>query len=172
MNSRYVRLGQLLLGLALIFAAVPALAADDDEPKLPDPEDLTLHTLDKVEIKATYWEPKEPGKSTVPVILLHGWEGKRQEFDILARTLQEQFDHAVISIDLRGHGGSTTRNNPAANEREEIDIKKLTRKDLEAMIADVHAAKSFLLKKHREGKLNIELLTLVGADLGATVALR
>ena len=95
-------------------AALPALAADDEEPKLPEPEEVTLKTVDNVDIAATYWEPKEPDNSTVPIILLHGWEGKRQEFDVLGRILQEQYNHAVISIDLRGHGKSAKRDVPNA----------------------------------------------------------
>ena len=162
-----------LLALVLCVISAPGLAADDDEErKLPDPEDITLETIDKVVIKATYWEPKEPSKSTVPVILLHGWEGQRKEFDVVGRVLQEQFEHAVISIDLRGHGGSTKQRDPAADKDREIDPKRMAKRDFEAMIADVHAAKAFLLKKHKLGELNIELLTIVGADMGAIVAMR
>lgn len=162
----------LFWALALTAITLPALAADDDEPKLPDPEEVTLTTVDNVKIAATYWEPKEPGTSTIPIILLHGWEGKRQEYDVLGRILQEKYGHAVISIDLRGHGNSTKRDVPGEAVPKDIDIEKMSKKDFEAMDADVYAAKKFLLTKHKAEKLNIELLTIVGADMGAMVALR
>jgi len=171
-QSGFPRAKPLLALLAAALLASTARAQDEEEePKLPDPEDISFETRDNVVIKATYWEPKEPGKSTVPVILLHGWEGKRQEYDILGRTLQERYHHAVIAIDLRGHGGSTTVRMPNAAEDAEIDPERMARNDFLAMVYDVQAAKSFLLKKHKEGKLNIEMLTVVGADMGAIVAL-
>ena len=128
---------QCCWGGLLLAATTTVMAADEEERKLPDPEDVTLETVDKVSIKGTYWEPKEPGKSTVPIILLHGWGGKRQEYDVLGRTLQEQFHHAVLSIDLRGHGGSTVRRPPASDKDEIIDPDKMARQDFEAMIAEI-----------------------------------
>lgn len=170
-----LRFTRALLRAAVVLAvccANFALAQDEeDEPKLPDPEDITLESRDNVVLKATYWEPLEPDKETVPVILLHGWEGRRQEYDALGRILQQQYNHAVISVDLRGHGGSTVVRRPNANEDLEIDPERMSRDDFLAMVYDVQAAKNHLVKKHKEGKLNIELLTVVGADMGATVAL-
>ena len=164
-----------LLGTCLVLAVSLSFAWSElqaeEERELPDAEDVSFETQDRVVIKATYWEPLDPGKSTVPIILLHGWQGKRQEFDVLGRRLQEEYHHAVLSIDLRGHGGSTVVRIPAADRDGEIDPDRMNKRDFLAMVYDVQAAKSFLLKKHREGKLNIELLTIVGADMGSIVAL-
>ena len=162
-------LGYLLLGILL---ANPVLGQEDEdeERKLPEPEDITLESRDGVTIAGTYWEPKKPGKNTVPIILLHGWEGKRHEYDALGRVLQERDEHAVVSIDLRGHGGSKIQR--FGEKVREIDPERMIKRDFEAMIYDVHAAKKFLVEKHNEGKCNIELLTIVGADMGAIAAMR
>ena len=166
---------RVLPGMLIFFSAAgAALYAQDEEEerKLPDPQDVSFETADNVTIKATYWEPLKPGKSTVPIILLHGWEGKRTDYDVLGRTLQEQFGHAVLSIDLRGHGGSTTQKIPNADRDRKIELDKMRKTDFQAMVADVHAAKKFLVGKHKREELNIELLTIVGADMGAIVALQ
>ena len=139
--------------------------------ELPKPEDVVLTTRDHVELRATYWEPLSPGKQIIPAILLHGWNGKRQEYDELAEKLQ-QAGHAVLSLDLRGHGGSKTVRRPDVREDVVIDSSKFARADLEnGMTLDVLAGKTFLLSKHKNGKLNIKLLCVVGADVGALVAL-
>ncbi len=164
------------LALALLLAVLAptlAMAQDekaDEERELPDPLDVKLDTKDKVVIKGTYFEPLEPSKSTVPIILLHGWGGNRREYDVLGRTLQEKYNHAVISIDLRGHGGSTVRR-AAGPADDVIDPERMSKQDFLAMVYDVNAAKKFLVNEHIKGNLNIELLTVVGADMGAIVAL-
>lgn len=162
----------VLLALVLPVLTVGQEKKDEDEkPKLPDPKDVSFETRDRVVIKGTYFEPLEPSKSTVPIILLHGWEGNRRDYDALGRYLQERLHHAVLSIDLRGHGGSTRQRVPAAAQDMVIDRKRMNANDFRAMGLDVLAAKKFLVGKHKEGKLNIEMLALVGADMGAIVAL-
>jgi pimeloyl-ACP methyl ester carboxylesterase len=144
---------------------------DEEKPKgPPDPEDLSLESKDHVQVKATYWEPEEPGKETIPIILIHGWGGNREEYDLLGKFLQSH-GHAVISVDLRGHGGSTILRQPQAAKDIEIKPEKLTKPALEAMVYDVQAAKDFLYDQHVEGKLNLNQLCVVGADMGAIVAL-
>jgi pimeloyl-ACP methyl ester carboxylesterase len=164
----------LSLGVSLWLAVWAVAQAPKDPPKdppkgPPDPEDVSFKTRDGVLIKGTYWEPENPDKDTVPVILLHGFEGKRQEFDVLGKSLQDD-GHAVLSIDLRGHGGSTAIKMPLAAADAVLDPKKFGKAEFTAMVLDVQAAKNFLTERHKEGKLNIEKLCLVGAELGALVA--
>jgi pimeloyl-ACP methyl ester carboxylesterase len=106
-------------------------------------------------------------KDVVPVILLHGWQGQRREFDFTASFLQSR-GHAVIAVDLRGHGGSRTR--LRYNREVLLDLDRMRRDELGAMIWDVDAAKRFLFGKNNEGELNIEMLCVVGAEMGAIVA--
>jgi pimeloyl-ACP methyl ester carboxylesterase len=110
------------------------------------------------------------GKKVVPIILLHGWDGRRQEYDRLGARLQD-LGHAVLSIDLRGHGGSTSIKRANSINGDPIDRQRFNRDDILAMLLDVQAAKDFLITKNNEEKLNIEQLCIVGADLGALVAL-
>jgi pimeloyl-ACP methyl ester carboxylesterase len=108
-----------------------------------------------------------PKKEVVPVILLHGWEGQRREFDFTAGFLQSR-GHAVIAVDLRGHGGSLSR--LSYNREVRLDLDRMRRSELNSMIWDVDAAKRFLFQKNNEGELNIDLLCVVGAEMGAIVA--
>jgi pimeloyl-ACP methyl ester carboxylesterase len=136
----------------------------------PDPEPIGLQAADNVLLKATYWEPLRVGKKVVPILLLHGWDGRRQEFDRLGGKLQAQ-GHAVLSLDLRGHGGSTSIKRANSINGDPIDRQRFSKDDIERMLLDVQAAKNFLIEKNNEEKLNIEQLCIVGAELGALVAL-
>src|SRR5689334_10937 len=75
--------------VALTALTVCHAAADTQEtkPKLPAKEDVTLVTEDDVVLKASYW-PSTRGKDAVPVILLHAFNGSRQDFHNLADFLQ------------------------------------------------------------------------------------
>ena len=161
--------------VALLLLAVccqTALAQDDDDKKVPEPEDITLETKDGVQIKCT-WYAGINGKNSVPVIIVHGWEGNRGQYDALALFLQskEGGGHAVIVPDLRGHGGSTKRKLPDGTEMD-VDRDRFRRADFGAMIAgDMEAVKGHLMDENNAGKLNIEMLTIVGSEFGSMIAL-
>jgi alpha-beta hydrolase superfamily lysophospholipase len=137
--------------------------------KLPEPEDVTLETKDGMTIKATYYGGTAK-KEAVPVIMVHGFEGQRGDFHALALDLQK-LGHASIVPDLRGHGQSKTQKRPDGTAIT-LETSKLTRPMLEAMNYDIAACKSFLMEKNNAGELNIEELCVVGADLGAVLAVR
>lgn len=157
---------------ALLFAASLAAAGpafgQPDKKELPKPEDLTLETKDGVSLRCTYY-PGTAKKASIPIILVHGWEGQRSEYDALALYLQS-LGHTIIVPDLRGHGQSTVVKLPNG-ESEPIDLEKFRQKDFESMIWDLDRCKKFLLEKNNEGECNIESLCVVGAELGSIVAL-
>jgi pimeloyl-ACP methyl ester carboxylesterase len=177
---------RFLASLACCFLLSSPLLAQpaEEELKVPDPENITLETKDRVPIHCTYYAggfietpgdkekgkvKTKPGKEVVPIIMLHGWEGSRGDYDILASGLQ-RMGHAVIAPDLRGHGRSTSVR-LANGEEKEIELDRLRRQDMEAgFLQDVEAVKKFLFEKNNAGELNIELLCVVGADVGAIVA--
>jgi Dienelactone hydrolase and related enzymes len=145
----------------------PKAKEEDEKDKIPDPENITVETKDGVPIKATYYASKLK-KKAVPIIMLHGWEGNRGEFHVMASHLQKQ-GYAVICPDLRGHGQSLKYK--AAGGAEDFDLEKMKGADLEKMVYDVEATKQFLVKKNNEGELNIEALCVVGAQLGCSIAM-
>ena len=138
---------------------------------LPEPIELggaEMLTKDGVQLKATFY-PGTRGKETVPVILLHSWKGDRREFATLAPLLQAQ-GHAVLVPDLRGHGESTRMLIGASTQV--LDASKFPPEQFSRMSTyDLETLKAFLMQKNNEGELNIEKLCLVGAEMGASVAL-
>ncbi len=160
----------LLVGWSIHFAAATARAADDkDKPEAPpDPEVVNFETNDGLQMEATYYGSLK-GKDAVPVILLHGWKGNRTDMDGLALGLQ-QMGCAVIAPDLRGFGKSLTIK--TADGATTIDPSAVKVPHLEPMVKhDMQAVKKFLREKNNDGKLNLEKLCVVGADMGALVAL-
>jgi len=131
-------------------------------------EDVSLETKDGVLMKATYYPAGKPGKDTVPVILVHGFGGNRQDLSNLAAFLQSEVGggNAVIVPDLRGHGDSLRRR----GVDKALASDRFTPADFKAMLWDVEAAKKFLMEKNNKSELNIEKLCVVGCELGALVA--
>jgi len=172
---------QLLTVMAIAFSLAGGRAhAQTAEviKKLPDVEVVPLRTADLVALQCNYYPggviqgqdkkfSRISGKEVVPVIMLHGWGGQRGDFDSLASYLQKS-GHAVIVPDLRGHGSSTSRRFPNGTEQE-IDPERMRSRDINAMVVDVEAVKKFLLDKNNDGELNIEMLCIVGAEMGAIV---
>ena len=166
------------LGLALAWWA-PAMAQPEEKLTIPAPESLTLKTKDYVQLQCTFYPggfkkvgdevEQIDGKTVVPVVLAHGWGQKRQDLSFIARGLQSM-GHTVIVPDFRGHGRSTKQIDRLGNEHD-LDYTKFRRNHIGAMVEDLIACKRHLMTLNNEGKLNIELLTVIGADVGAMVAL-
>jgi pimeloyl-ACP methyl ester carboxylesterase len=169
----------LAIGLAIIGGGVglgqekaaekkPAKASKEKKEELPPPVEVKgneLLTRDGVMLRATFF-PGTKGKDTVPVILLHSSKGDRKEYATLAPLLQK-FGHAVLVPDLRGFGDSTQTMGGRT-----LDSTRLRPSDYQAMVAhDMETLKSFLVKQNNDGQLNVNKLCVVGAEMGASVAL-
>jgi len=166
-----VWLGVLTLAVVLSLASGGVLLAQgEDEPSLPSPVELEgndLVTRDGVQLTATFY-PGNRGQESVPVILLHMSKGDRKEYAGLAPYLQEQ-GCAVLVPDLRGHGSSTVVF--VGNTTRELDAARMPPEQFTRMVTyDMETLRSFLKKKDGEGELDIEKLCLVGAEMGASVA--
>jgi pimeloyl-ACP methyl ester carboxylesterase len=146
--------------------AQAAAAKDKDKPA--PPEDVKFTTKDGWEIHATYY-PGKLKKNAVPFIMLHGFGGSRADYDGLAKYLQS-LGHAAIVPDLRGHGQSNTRPGPKGETVEEPE--DLSNNEIKGFAADVEACKKFLREKNNAGELNIEMLTVIGADVSCITALQ
>ncbi len=169
-NARKCRAirGSYLRVLLVVVALCAVLAGSGDaqeaEQKLEPKKDVTLTAEDGMVLKATFW-PGNKGKESVPVMLLHGYGGKRQEFNALAEYLQER-GCAVIATDLRGHGESTL----LPNTTRQMLAAEMPLPAFAGMIDDVEATKRFLMARNNAGELNIDKLCLIGADMGGVVA--
>jgi pimeloyl-ACP methyl ester carboxylesterase len=154
---------------AKVEPAKPAAKAggEKEKEKILPPEKVTLNAPDMT-LTATYF-PGPKGKDSVPVVLLHMFKRNRNDYDVLAKYLQS-LGHAVLIPDLRGHGESATRMNAGTSET--LDPAKFTKAEYERMCkGDTWAIKEFLRKENNAGKLNLNKLCVVGAEMGAYVAL-
>jgi pimeloyl-ACP methyl ester carboxylesterase len=151
--------------------AAPAAAEEVEIPEERRPKDVPgneLITSDGVSLQASFF-PGDKGKDTVPVILLHSWKGERRQYASLAHDLWLA-GHAVLVPDLRGHGQSTVQY--VGSEQRTLDASKFVAADFAAMVtSDMEALKRFLRRQNNAGKLNLEKLCVVGAEMGASVAL-
>ena len=162
-------IGFLFLAVAMLISERSALAQAAKKPKYPPPEDITLETSDGASIRAT-WYAGLAKKESVPIIMVHGWEGSRGEYDQLAKGLQT-LGHSSIVPDLRGHGDSKTQK-LASGGSKALELDKMRGRELEAMTYDLEACKKFLMEKNNAGECNIDMLCVIGADFGTILALR
>jgi dienelactone hydrolase len=169
--------------LFLFCAFSPALfAADENKPEKKSTttakpnektfEDITLSTADNLQLAISYYRGAK-GRESVPVVLLHGYGAKHNRTDYtkgLAPYLQAQ-GFAVIAVDLRGHGEST-RIKTTRGKDEILDSAGLAPNQFGLMVTqDMKAVKNFLWERNNAGELNIDKLCLVGAEMGASIAL-
>ena len=142
-----------------------------DERPLPPPANISLETKDKVLLKCTYYAaPSDSqtgsGKSVMPFLLVHDWEGSRKDLLPFAEFLQSS-GYAVIVPDLRGHGESTGRVGTAGS----LNYKKFRRSDLTSVVMDLERCKKYLVKRNNDGELNVDLLNVVAVGKSAVFAM-
>lgn len=173
-SRQLFRSGRLLMIWAVVLAmpllhSTTVLGADDadEKDKIQPPEEVVLETSDGVQLSATFW-PGTEGKQSVPVILLHDLKGSSNDFGKLPGDLQK-LGHAVLVPDLRGHGRSKDR---LGGKRPLDAAAGMPRTEFAAMVRyDMEKFKQFLMRKNDAKELNIEKLCVVGAGMGASVAL-
>lgn len=164
--------------IAAGLATSPLVAQDSG--RAPEPQEVTLHTKDGIALGATFYPAGEGERDEiVPLVLLHDYQESRAVFDDLARRLQAagadarggRAPRAILTVDLRGHGESKTARTRGGGEIE-LEPKDLGQADFEAMVlSDMEAVRKFLVAKNNAGQLNLNQLGLIGAGMGANVAL-
>jgi pimeloyl-ACP methyl ester carboxylesterase len=173
-----------LLALTVTWSSI-AMAQAPARPARPaPPEEFSLSTKDGVQLAITYY-PSNAGTQAVPVVLLHDFNETRAAYEPLARFLQSpppalvedlppggpMLPRAVVTVDLRGHGDSKTAFN-ADGSLDELDATQFGVADFEDMVLlDLEAVRAFLLARNDAGQLNLNKLCIVGAGMGANVAL-
>jgi alpha-beta hydrolase superfamily lysophospholipase len=167
-------LAGILLGQSRIHAQEPA------------PEPVNIVTADGVKLKAAFYPSAM--KDAPVVIMLHGiGEGKSMkvpEWKRLAETLQKK-NYAVITFDFRGHGDSTTIDEPKlfwslkpngfvkSKDKEAIDVKDYIKSGsayLPVLVNDIAAVRSYLDRRSDTNKdCNTSSIIVIGAETGATL---
>lgn len=133
-------------------------------------------TRDGWRLVANYYKGAGNADAT-PVLLLHGRDGKKEDFDALAKKLAEQ-GCAVIVPDLRGCGESTSlavndmsRGPRGMRQSRERKMAQFNNDDLRALIEyDKEVWFNFLLYLHNKELLNVKKTIIVGSELGAALA--
>lgn len=135
-------------------------------------------TADRVRLLGVYYKGSAE-KETVPVILLHNTEGKKEEWQPLAEKLSAA-GMAVLVPDLRGHGESTTSwlydyshggDRPTIRQKDDYLAESFTDADFKGMRSyDGLLWYQFLAVLHNAEKINLRRLVLIGDGYGATVA--
>jgi pimeloyl-ACP methyl ester carboxylesterase len=127
-------------------------------PSDPGPE---FQTFDLVKLKASYELPQGVPAPIPAVLLLHGYGENRKVWEGLRKQLLEG-GWAVMSLDLRGHGDSTSKNQGP------LQANVAWRTSPHEFPLDIDPALDWL---KRQPRLNSRKIVIIGYDVGANLAL-
>jgi pimeloyl-ACP methyl ester carboxylesterase len=199
-RSGAMRAWPLYVGLGVLVASLTGLAqvrpgaAPKETPKSqtpltgmdPNRQRVPIPTADGVELDGTYYRANRTGRDTPCVLMIHryGSDRSKGEWNALAQALQGQ-GFAVLTFDLRGHGGSTTVTQqfwnfpinardvrtPGAKRPSTISFNDFRPSYFPWLVNDVIAARRFLEIKNDAGELNSNSIFVIGAQEGAALGL-
>ncbi len=154
-------------------------APDESRMRVP------ITTIDGVELDGTYFRSSKPGRDASCVMMVHKFGENRSKADwiLLAAKLQAE-GFAVLTFDLRGHGGSTQLSNPdtfwslpfnrngiiggnSTTQKTTISFTDFKPSYLPYMVNDLAAARRIFEQKNDAGEVNVHSLIIVGAQEGA-----
>jgi len=127
------------------------------------PEDVEIRTRDRQTIHGAFYAPKSSRSLAPAALLVHSAGGSASELDPIAQRLHKQ-GFAVLALDLRGHGDSTTDDYDwsSADERARETLWAFALKDLEA-------GAEYLAS---DGRVHSTNLSVVGYGAGCALATR
>jgi pimeloyl-ACP methyl ester carboxylesterase len=183
----------LSAGLFALAALAPVTPAQAPKDKGAAQEDTTkvrvpIPTADGLELDGTFYTPTKNGGTNSPCVMLvhrYGSDRTKGEWNALAKLLQAK-GFAVLSFDLRGHGGSTAVAQPsvfwsnpwnrngikhASERRTSITYTDFQRSYLPMLVNDLVAARRFIDTKHDARECNAASLFVIGAQEGASLGL-
>ena len=149
----------LLLGLVLV--TLPVACKDGGSPSgfvSGQPNTVFYEAKDGVHIIA-HWELPKGKKKPPVVILLHQFEGSREQWKPLIPKLLDA-GYAVLAPDLHGFGGSVTIDRDGKSE-----IYKL--EDPEDLLLDAPAAIKWVSGR---SEIDSKRIAVIGASVGANLA--
>jgi dienelactone hydrolase len=120
---------------------------------------VTIDSPDGVKLVGSFYGAEKPNSPAL--LLLHQWQSDRHSYDEFAKRINGK-GFAVLSIDGRGFGESTKKTDGTTVVAGRTDA------DVKAMLADVDAAVSFLMKQQNVDGLR---LGIVGASYGSSLAI-
>jgi alpha-beta hydrolase superfamily lysophospholipase len=150
----------LAASLAAPILLAPAAAASNSSSKSTPPEVVEIKTSDGVKLAASFYKPANRSPA---VLLVHDAGGNRAQLEPMAERLVKA-NFGVVTIDLRGHGGSKT---------EKLDWEKLSDGDKKSTWSfaarDLDAAAEWVLGQENIHGTN---LSIVGVGSGCALAVR
>ena len=144
-----------LINFQLDVAVIDGSAAADDKTG------PTLQSLDRVDLHASFEAPAGVPAPIPAVLLLHGYGEDRFVWEAFKRQLISR-GWAVMSLDLRGHGQSKTKN------RVPLQATQEWRVDSKEFPQDIDPALDWLKSQPR---LDAKRIVVMGFDVGANLAL-
>lgn len=145
------------VGAAILVLLIPQVSLASAES-----ENVSFTTADGVKLVGTIYLPKN-GKDKVPgILLLHQYSRDRTTWSPLIPQLLKE-GYAILAIDLRGHGESTSFGD------EFVTYERFSDTDFAGMIEDVRSSIKYLKSQRR---VNPERLAIIGASIGANLALQ
>jgi pimeloyl-ACP methyl ester carboxylesterase len=120
-----------------------------------------FQTFDLVKLKASFEMPSGVPAPIPAVLLLHGYGENRKVWEAFRKQFLDR-GWAVMSLDLRGHGDSTSKN------QKTIQPGTDWRTNPREFPLDIDPALDWLKKQAR---LNSRKIVIVGYDVGANLAL-
>jgi pimeloyl-ACP methyl ester carboxylesterase len=142
-----------VLNFQIDVAVTAGAVADDNGP--------TFQTLDRVQLKASFEMPTGVPAPIPAVLLLHGFGEDRSVWQAFRRQLLN-LGYAVMSLDLRGHGQSTTKNSVP------VQASQAWRTTSLEFPQDLDPALDWLKAQPR---LEPRKIVVIGYDVGANLAL-
>lgn len=150
------------------FAALPvlgilcccALALSDPPATPPTSKRVAIEATDGHYVYADYYAPSQVAPPAPLVILVHGYQHDRQVWSPLITPLYET-GFAILAIDLRGHGESSSTETRALVEQREKPLFREMRNDV---------CGAYLWAVEQPG-VDRARIALVGEGVGGTIAL-
>ena len=121
----------------------------------------TFRSFDLVELRATFELPVGVPAPIPAVLLLHGYGEDRSVWKDFSRQLLNR-GWAVLSMDLRGHGESKTKN------QRPIQASPAWRTNLHEFPVDLDPALDWL---KAQARVDNQKIVVIGSDVGANLAL-
>lgn len=139
-----------LLLLGALAAAAPGPCAGAEPARFNGPDGCVIEALYQA-----------PARGGLVFVNTHGLGSNRHEWAVLEKALKAR-GFGFLSLDLRGHGGSTVCSGRRA------DYKTFSAEDWASLSEDIRSAAAYLKKR----KVPENRLVLCGASVGANLSLK